>query len=437
MNFPSSCAKGCGRGRRRSCIAATSATLGRIPRIRSVQVQEGMIDPVAGRSYAEISFEGRSQHKTQAQGGIEPRGPIASTLTLADSLVQAPRPRKPIFDGIDTTVPVSPGWPVFPKERFARSSPRWTLRRRRRLRTTSALEPARIIPALADGLRATRAARAAVKSAGGTADARADADFLLAFKETEFTDALVRAAEVDADPLASQETVVQGETVDVLVRTFVPAGSTVAIQKAIVNAPAGWRIEPVPPTRAPRTPAASGRRETPTNVVSYRLHVPADAPVTEPYYLKQRRTGDTYRWMDGDPKSLPFDPPLITASVALTIGGIDVTVSRPVQFRYADAVRGELRRDVNIVPRVAVGLDTPLLVVAARQHGESAETGRARDQLFAETSHRHVAASSSAGLDVHAGAGVVHAERQRRQDVNALRRHGARAARRRPPRHRR
>jgi hypothetical protein len=34
-----------------------------------------------------------------------------------------------------------------------------------------------------------------------------------------------------------------------------------------------------------------------------------------------------------------------------------------VQFRYADAVRGELRRDVNVVPRVAVGLDTPLLVV--------------------------------------------------------------------------
>src|SRR5437667_192545 len=29
-----------------------------------LQVQEGIIDPAAGRSYAEISFEGRSQHKT-------------------------------------------------------------------------------------------------------------------------------------------------------------------------------------------------------------------------------------------------------------------------------------------------------------------------------------------------------------------------------------
>ena len=47
-----------------------------------------------GRSYAEISFEGRSQHKTQAQGGIEPRGPIASTLTLVDSSVQAAAARE-------------------------------------------------------------------------------------------------------------------------------------------------------------------------------------------------------------------------------------------------------------------------------------------------------------------------------------------------------
>ncbi len=225
------------------------------------------------------------------------------------------------------------------------------------------LDPARIIPALADGLRATRAARAAVKSAGGSADARADADFLLAFKENEFSEALVRAAEVDVDPLASQETVVQGEAVDVLVRTFLPVGSSVSVAKTAMVAPAGWTVQPQQ-TEAPSPNAGGfGRRETPTTLASYRVSIPANAPVTQPYFLKQARTGDTYEWTDGDPKSLPFDPPLITAAVTSAIGGVDVTVSRPVQFRYADAVRGELRRDVNVVPRVAVGLDTPLLVV--------------------------------------------------------------------------
>src|SRR5215467_10585672 len=55
------------------------------PSIPTLQVQTGLLDPVAGRSYAEISFEGRSQHRTQAQGGIEPRGPLASTVALIET----------------------------------------------------------------------------------------------------------------------------------------------------------------------------------------------------------------------------------------------------------------------------------------------------------------------------------------------------------------
>ena len=34
-----------------------------------------------------------------------------------------------------------------------------------------------------------------------------------------------------------------------------------------------------------------------------------------------------------------------------------------MQYRTGDRVRGELRRDVNVVPAVAVGLDSRLLIV--------------------------------------------------------------------------
>jgi len=60
--------------------------------------------------------------------------------------------------------------------------------------THGPLDPAAIIPPLADGLRATRAARAAVKALSASADAQAEADFLLLFKERDFVDALTRAA---------------------------------------------------------------------------------------------------------------------------------------------------------------------------------------------------------------------------------------------------
>ena len=333
------------------------------PAASNVQVQEGIVDPAAGRSYAEISFEGRSQHKTQAQGGIEPRGPLASTLLLMDSGVQSPRPEKSIFDGLDTTIPGLAKLAGLPDGTIRLELGAMDTAAKKALADYQALAPARIIPALADGLRAARVARATLRTSGGSADARADADFLLSFKENDFTEALVRAAEVDLDPLASQETVVPGDPVDVLVRMFFPAESNVTVKNVTINAPEGWRVEPLPADTAPAGGGGFGRRETPSSVSSYRLYVPADAPVTEPYYLKRPRTGDVYAWADGDPKSRPFGPPLITASVALTIRGIDMTITRPVQFRYADSVRGELRRDVNVVPRMAVGLDTPLLVV--------------------------------------------------------------------------
>jgi hypothetical protein len=225
------------------------------------------------------------------------------------------------------------------------------------------LDPAGIISTLTDGLRATRAARAAVKSAGGSADARADADFLLTVKEDEFTDAIVRAAEVDVDPLATAETVVAGDDLSVNVRTFLPIGSSVKINGATVSAPVGWSVLDLQVDRPLIASGGPGRREAPSNEESFIVRVPADAPVTQPYFLKQPRTGDTYKWADGDPKGMPFDPPLVTASVTATIGGANVTIKRPVQYRYGDEIRGELRRDINVVPRVAVGLDTPLIVV--------------------------------------------------------------------------
>jgi len=44
----------------------------------TTEVQTGAVDPVIGRSYAAIAAEGRSQHKSQEMGGIEPLGPSAS-----------------------------------------------------------------------------------------------------------------------------------------------------------------------------------------------------------------------------------------------------------------------------------------------------------------------------------------------------------------------
>ena len=55
-------------------------------------VQTGIFDPVLGRTFGEIAAEGRSQHKSQAMGAIEPRGPQASGMRLLESAVQTATP---------------------------------------------------------------------------------------------------------------------------------------------------------------------------------------------------------------------------------------------------------------------------------------------------------------------------------------------------------
>jgi LmbE family N-acetylglucosaminyl deacetylase len=327
----------------------------------SVEVQTGIVDPVVGRSYAAIAMEGRSQHKTQQMGGIEPQGPAAAGLLLLTSLVAAPGGKEQsVFDGIDITVPGLAKLAGLPDGALRAELQAIDAAAKRALTDYAPLNPQAAIPALAAGLNATRAARAAVASLTAPADAKADADFLLSFKEQDFADALARAAGVVVDPLTDAETMVPGGSVVVAVRTFDPKWTTVTMTKATVTAPAGWQIEPAPAT-APFGPG--NRREVPTSDTRYKVTLAPDAPATQPYHLERPRQGDSYAWSESLPYGLPFAPPLMTATATFSIGGTTIDVTRPVEYRLADGVRGELRREFNVVPAVGVALDTPLLIV--------------------------------------------------------------------------
>ena len=331
----------------------------------TVQVQSGIIDPLVGRSFAEISFEGRSQHKSQEMGTIEVRGPVTSSLILIDSKVVSSRPEKSIFEGIDTTIPGIARLAGLPDGalRFELQTIENSVKRA--IEEYQPMDPARLVPTLVNGWRATRAAREALKAVTATEAARAEADFLLAFKESDFNEALVRAAGVVVDPLADEETVVQGGRFGVSVRTFLPDGSTVKVTSATLRMPAGWTVEPAAPPAAPqgRGGGAGGRQEIASSETRLSVTVPANAPLTEPYFVEEPRRGAAQYIWTSEFRGLPFAPPLVIADVTMDIGRATLTVSRPVMYRYADRVRGELRRELNVVPAVTVGVDSRFLIV--------------------------------------------------------------------------
>src|SRR5690606_19715511 len=93
-------------------------------------------------------------------------------------------------------------------------------------------------------------------------------------------------------------------------------------------------------------------------VQRYEVSVPADAPATEPYYLRKPRHGDMYRWTgDAAIDGLPFQPADVRARAKLIVAGARVTLERDAQHRIVDRVLGEIRRPVMVVPAVSVALE--------------------------------------------------------------------------------
>jgi hypothetical protein len=213
---------------------------------------------------------------------------------------------------------------------------------------------------LIDGIKAIRAARQSLSSTSAAALARADADFLLTIKEQEFTEAAIRAAGVVVDPLADAETVVAGGSIAVSVRVFLAQPAQASVASMTVKAPPSWAVKPAGDREAQ---GGRGRREVPSSSARYEVSVPATAPITQPYFLERPRQGDSYQWSQGSPKGAPFASPLLIGEVELTVGGVNLVASQPVEYRFADPIRGELRRPIAVVPEVTVGLDTTLLIV--------------------------------------------------------------------------
>jgi LmbE family N-acetylglucosaminyl deacetylase len=304
-------------------------------------VETGIFDPVLGRTFGEIAAEGRSQHKSQEMGTIEYKGPQESGMRLVESLVRTSTSEQSVFSGLDVSVPGLAALAGLPAGALHAELAAIDAASKQALTDYDPLEPHAIIAPLAAGLRATRAARAALTSSSAAADARGEADFLLSFKERDFMEALALSAGVVVDPLADDETVVQGGAVGITVRLFAAHGAPINVTGARVAAPAGWNIEPQPAgTTAAPSQNPFARVEMPTHAARFRVAVPADASLTQPYFLTRPRQGDMYQWADDAPKGQPFAAPLLTGHVSLDVGGVEITVSRPVQYRFADRVRG-------------------------------------------------------------------------------------------------
>jgi LmbE family N-acetylglucosaminyl deacetylase len=312
-----------------------------------LRINTGEFDPILGRSYHEIAREARGLHRSQDQGSIELKGPQFSGLNLVGSDAK----ENGAFDGIDIAVQGIAGNTQNREAAFGE-------RLRKVQEIVSEIDkqydprnPEKILSLLVQGYGAAYDAEWSTRMPTSKGE--------LQVKEKQFLDAIKAAAGIQIDAIADRETVGAGEAFKTTVRVFSAVPDRVSIKTTDIATSGAWQVSPGEKTAEQN----SFSRETATFEAVFNIR-PQGASVTQPYWLERQREGDLFSWSNGDFQTLPFASPILSAKITSEIDGRRIEFNVPVEYRFAD-VRGEVRRELNVVPTLTLDLDHRLLVVPA------------------------------------------------------------------------
>jgi LmbE family N-acetylglucosaminyl deacetylase len=315
----------------------------------TLKINTGQYDALLGRTYFEIAMEGRSLHRSQGEGRIEFHGDQFSGLNLVGAVKEIRE--KSIFDGIDVSVSGIPRLTANDQEIFRGKVDKLAEDVDELLRTANLSRPTETLATF------TKIYKAAYDAEWSTR--YPESKFRLREVEAKAVAGIRLAAGIQIDALCPIETVAPGDELMVSVKAF-RATASAEVGEISVTAPSGWTVSG---TEAPKVSnAAFNPREKAAAVMVFNVKVPTDSDSTGPYWLRSNRKGDLFAWPASAAATLPFEPPIITAHVKLNISGTEVTLDQPVQYRFADPARGEVRRELNVVPAVSVAIDRDLLI---------------------------------------------------------------------------
>ena len=264
--------------------------------------------------------------------------------------------------------------------------------------------PSACVPALARGLSATRKAINALR-------AEPDAVFILQVKEQQFMDAINTALGIDFQAIASVPgPVVPGQRVSV--ETSLTNRGSIDIQDqgmALVAAP-GWETTGAAMFDAALRANATWRR-------TLTVTVPADAPVTRPYFERPSIAEPRYTLRDASQFGRPAAAPAVSARARYRVDGVQVEIGTIVRRREPHLPYGDELRELMVVPAVAVNVTPRVAVVPTGLRFAGAPAGRGARRAAeqpGEGRQRPADAAAAGRLDVDARGGAVHVRARRR-----------------------
>lgn len=305
-------------------------------------INVGEFDPDLGRSYSQIASEGRSLHRSQAQGAAQDSGPRQTRLQLVQKSITV-ADDAPLFAGVLYKLPDLAQLDSDLSSSLTDLEQRIGAIRQK----VNLIRPADIVPDLAAALKLLQQ----TKGKSSNEHVR----FLLQQKEDDFAETLRLAAGLVVDVLVSDDTVVPGQEFDLTVSVTNGGPYNLSGLRASTGLPRGWTIAPSATTGS----LSAGQRLD----QKYKVKVSSAADFTQPYWLRQPRRGDRFVWPNVPAGALPMDDVLLPTRAEVDLQGTTIVMKRHAEFRRVDRMFGEQRTAVKVIPSLSVGVSPDIAVV--------------------------------------------------------------------------
>lgn len=324
----------------------------------TVRVPIGNLDPLIGRSPFQLAMASRSRHRSQDMGRPELPGPRWGTLRriLPEG---ATGPEASVWAGIDTTLALD--GPA--ESTTARALARYQEQAEAVRARFNPLEPRASAAGLLEALGTLWIAHDSMPRTNGVADLSSD----IMDEIGKVQEAAVSALGLVIDAVASDARVAPGQAVDLEVTLWNGGAEPIRVHSLTPGMHAGreWYADPVDTIPGPGAQATVAPGALLTQ--RWKVHVPAGADPTEPYFLREPRQGDLYHWEMDDrdmAEADPFERTPVTICGQGEVNGQRLSFCTDVTYREVDLRQGELRRPVMVVPTVSVLLDPPARVLS-------------------------------------------------------------------------
>jgi LmbE family N-acetylglucosaminyl deacetylase len=324
-----------------------------------VTVNLGAYSPLLETTYYQLGLKAQNLHRSQLPPRLPRHGKRLDGFRRLD--VEGSRASDDLFDGMDLTLvrvadAVHEGAAECDRLRAE-------LREIQTVAATAAegfrpQDPSAVVPLLSQGYQRLRRLRAMMRTWALDALAADHIDAALSLKEQEFGTALERVLGLQIEAVAAAQHAVRGGTLSVAGSMVNHSPRTIALESVHLQAPAGWQVIPPPFQETLLAPQQEIE-------LAFQVVIPADAALTQPYWLDSPRLGARFNVPDTVQRGYPFAPPLLGTSWRWRVqedGFPSVESERGMEFPVAGRGAGDVRELIHVVPELSLTLDPPLLI---------------------------------------------------------------------------